>query len=214
MAQEFLFHSEASIGVWTGLKAASLRSLWTGIQKASGSSIFYHMHHSLLRRHVITSDHMNDFALWVWQHLNQPALAEKLASVDPWEFTSVRQVREKLLEYLGNYVGEMEMFLRVAERDEFQFIELRSLVFPTGMMASDLPSFRDCLKKVGHGSLFYHLIEARLRLGHRSNDFSEWLSDCLKQDDLAEQINNLSPYAHNLWQLRARMIELVEVKLS
>jgi hypothetical protein len=214
MGQEFVFYSEASIGVWTGLRAASLRSLRTGIQKASGPSIFYHMHHSLLRRHVITSDHMNDFALWVWQHANQPALAEKLASVDTWEFTSVREVREKLLEHLGHYVGEMEVFLRVAERDEFQFIELRSLAFPTGMVATDLPSFRECLTHVGHGSLFYHLIEARLRLGRRSNDFSEWLSDSLKQDTLAEQINNLSPYAYNLWQLRSKMLELVEAKLS
>lgn len=214
MAQAFLFHSEASLPLWTGLTASSLRSLWTGIQKASGSSIFYHMHHSLLRRHFTTSDHMNDFARWVWLHLNQPALAEKLACVDPWEFTSVRQVREKLLEYLSGYVGEMETFMRVSERDEFQFIKLRSLVFPTGMVATDLRSFRDCVKKVGHGSLFYHLIEARLRLGHRSNDFSEWLSDSLKQDELAEQINNLSPYAYNLWQLRSKIIELVEARLS
>ncbi|RMG55911.1 MAG: hypothetical protein D6723_01690 [Acidobacteria bacterium] len=214
MVEQFLFYSEAHIAVWAGLTASNLYSLWTGLQKVSGSAIFYHMHHSLLRRHFTTSDYMNDFARWVWTYLNQPALAEKLASVDPWEFTSVRDVREKLLAYLEPYVGEMETFMRVPERDEFQFIELRSLAFPTGLTAIDLPSFRDCLRQVGHGSLFYHLIEARLRLGRRSNDFSEWLSDCLKEDALAERINNLSPYAYNLWQLRSKIIELVEARLS
>ncbi len=214
MDQEFLFYSETGVGLWTGLTASSLRSLRRGIQKASGSTIFYHIHHSLLRRHFIASDHMNDFAQWVWMHLNQPALAERLASVDPWELTSVHDVREKLLEYLGRYVGEMEMFLRVPESDEFQFIEWRSLAFPTGTVATDLFSFRDGLKKAGHGSLFYHLIEARLRLGRRSNDFSVWLSDCLGQHELAEQINSLSPYAYNLRQLRSKIIELIEVKLA
>ena len=214
MGHEFQFYSEAGLPVWTGIKASNLRSLQNGIRRVSGSSIFYHVHHALLRRHFTAAEYMNDFARWVWLYLNQPALAEKLASIDPWDFTSVRQVRERLLEYLHTYVGEMETFFRVPERDEFQFVELRSVVFPTGLRARDLRSFHDALQKVGLGSLFYHLVEARLRLGRLSNDFSEWLSEHLKEDELAERINDLSPYAYNLWQIRDKIVEMIEARLS
>jgi hypothetical protein len=60
----------------------------------------------------------------------------------------------------------------VPEGDEFQFVELRSVVFPTGLRARDPRSFHDALQQVGLGSLFYHLVEAQLRLGRLSNDSS------------------------------------------
>jgi hypothetical protein len=36
----------------------------------------------------------------------------------------------------------------------------------------------------------------------------------LEEDELAERINDLSPYAYNLWQIRDKIVEMIETRLS
>lgn len=214
MGQSFEFYSETGIRLWTGIKADNLKSLLEAVRTVTGSAIFYHMHHSLFRRHFTSSDYLNDFARWAQLTLHQDVLAERLASVDPWEYNTVREVREVMVQYLDRYVGEGESFHRVPAGSEFFFLEQRSVLFPTGLVATDLEGFFDCLRSSSRSSLFFHLIEARIRLGKKTNDFSEWLDNSLGETDLARRIDAVSPYQYNLWGLKEKILSLVEGRLG
>ncbi len=214
MAEPFRFFTETGLTIHTNFKADSLKSLLYGLKKVSGSSIFYHVHHALLRRHFATSDQMNDFARWVLVHLSQASLAERLSAVDPMGCKSVREAREQLIDIVKEYVGIGELFFRVSEGSEFHFLQIHSMVLPLKYKADDLESFYKGLRNASLGTFFYHLIEAPIRLGKQSNDFSEWLSHSLNEDDLADEIARLNPYVYNLWELKAEILQRVRRRLK
>lgn len=80
---------------------------------------------------------------------------------------------------------------------------------PTKLVARNLHEFYLCLQKVGPGSIFYHLIEARIRLGKQGSDFSKWLGEDLREYRLAAKIDSLSPYVYNLWDLKQEILKLI-----
>jgi len=214
MAEPFRFYTEAGLVLHTNFKAESLKSLLYGLKKVSGSSIFYHLHHSLLRRHFAASDYMNDFARWVLVQLGQNSLAEKLSAVDPIAHRSVREAREKLIECVSEYVGAGEIFFRVSEGNEFHFLQLKSFIAPLNIVADDLYTFYQGLQKATLGTLFFHLIEAPIRLEKASNDFSEWLQSSLNENELAAEIGSINPYMYNLWELKKELINKVRSRIQ
>src|SRR5437764_13967288 len=102
----FAFQSSATINRYTGLAADSTRALARGMRRVAETSIYYHVHHALFRRHFTMSEYMNDFARWAWHTLHEQTLAEKLAAVDPLVSTSLHEARMRLAnvseEELGN----------------------------------------------------------------------------------------------------------------
>lgn len=214
VATQFQFFTEQGITYYAGYKADNLKSLIAGLRGVPSSSIFYHLYHSLLRRHFTTTDYMNDFAQWVWGVLWQKVLGEKLASFDPLEFTRIRDARASLVRMIEDYVGENEYFLRVPEEQAFYFLGIKSFVYPTGIKASSLLELMEALRMVSPHSLFYHLIESRLRLREKTNDVSLWIKDELGHEDVATAINSFSPYEYNLEELRARIITVIQNELK
>ncbi|NLI99152.1 hypothetical protein GX441_10900 [bacterium] len=210
MAKAFQFYTEQGAVYYSGYKADNLKSLLVGLRGVPSSSIFYHLYHSLLRRHYTTTDYMNDFAQWVWGVLWQKTLGEKLASFDPLEFTMVREARASLIKIVEDYVGEGEYFQRVPEGESFYFLCIKSFIYPTGVKASSLDELMQAIRTISPGSLFYHLIESRLRLRKHSNDISIWLNEELRQPALAETINELSPYEYNLEEIRGKIITSIQ----
>lgn len=211
---EFRFYAESGIVRFSGWRANSLARLLEGIQEVSGSSIFYHIHHVLLRRHITPADAMNDFARWAWMHLGDQELAEQLAVVDPMECVSVREARERIAGTVGLFLKRRSSLRKLPTEKEFFFLELQSFVFPVGLVARSLNEFHGCLGEVGPGSIFYHFIESRIRLGRRSNDFSCWLAEELGEERLAAQIDSLSPYACTLWDLKKKILDLVGQRIA
>ena len=51
------------------------------------------------------------------------------------------------------------------------------VVVPTPYVARNLEEFSDGLRKVSIHAIYYHFIDARLRLKLNTNDFSIWLFD-------------------------------------
>jgi hypothetical protein len=209
----FVFYSTAGVPVTTRLTADDLRSLLSGIRRVPGSAIFYHLHHSLLRRHVSPEAFANDFALWVFSELHEAPLAERLAAIDPFAYPSVREVRQAVVAIIADYIGSVSGLYRVGPEAEFRFLELRSFVFPTGEVAPDLATFARIMENLSLGSLFYHRVEAPLRLGRPTNDFATWLATTVGETELAAEIERLSPFAFNLLELRARIAALVRERV-
>ena len=93
---------------------------------------------------------------------------------------------------------------------------MRSILFslPTSYKASDLQEFLEALRKISIHSLYYHIFEGRLRTPVGDNDFSHWLEKNLGETELAKKLEKLDPYSHTMEGLRARIISLIEKKLS
>ena len=88
--EPFKFYYESGITFYTGIMCDSISSLYKGIEKVSGSSIFYHLHHPYFRRHFTTADYMNDFARWIWVTIGDHSISEKIAMINPFLFDSVK----------------------------------------------------------------------------------------------------------------------------
>jgi hypothetical protein len=204
----FLFYTEARIVELTGLRATNLEQMLALLRKVPGSSIFYHTHHMYLAHHFETPVFTNDFSRWVSECLHERALGEKLAAIDLLSFTSIRELRNAIIARIEEHTPDSGGRGHECPPDEqFHFCRSKSFILPTGLVARNPMEFFDLLPRVTRASLFFHFFEARLRLGKRSNDFSEWLA-AQGEEDLAKKIDSLDPYSMTLDQFKERVAEL------
>jgi hypothetical protein len=209
MPAPFVFQSTATLTRYTGFSADSPRALQRTLARVSGASIFYHLHFALFRRHFMTSEFTNDFARWVWVTLGDEPLAEQLAAVDPLEFGSIHEARERLIGIIGDYLGRSEHSHSVGAKQRFYFQEGQSFVYPAGLSADTVNAFGEAVRKAPADSVFHHFVVAPLRLGARDNDFSRWLEKEQGMDKAAARIRALSPYETDLFKLGERIAELL-----
>jgi len=206
--QPFRFFTERRLVELTGLKARNLPELATILQTVPGSAIFYHTHHEFLSHNFEKPVVYNDFAVWVSEALQENRLAEKLAAVDLLAFTTIRELRENLLGLVAAHLKECKGSPRECPPgDEFYFCKSKSFIMPTGIVAQDPADFFAKLPQITTISLYFHFLEARLRLGRPTNDFSQWLFS-RGETQLAEAINRLDPYTRTLPELKADLIKL------
>jgi hypothetical protein len=210
----FAFYTERRLIELCGLRARTLPELLVHLREVSGSVIFYHTHERYLTHHFRKPVFYNDFAEWTSRALQEEVVAEKLAAIDMLEFTSIRELREAIIatieEHLRTNGGRSR---ECPAGDEFHFCRAKSFVMPTGVVAEDLPDFTEKLLHVTNASIFYHFFEARLRLGRKTNDFSQWLSD-LGERRLAEAIDRLDPYIMTLNELKQQIRVLCRRRLA
>lgn len=209
MRAPFVFQSTAMLARFAGLSADSARALQRAIARAPETSIFYHLHFAIFRRHFMTSELMNDFARWAWGTLGDEPLAEQLAAVDPLEFTSLREARARLVSVIGDWMGQTDHVHAVGAKQRFYFVEGQSFVYPTGERADSVRSLADAVRRAPAESIFHHFVAAPLRLGRRDNDFSHWLETEQGATHAAERIRQLSPYQTDLFQLGETIAQLL-----
>jgi hypothetical protein len=206
--EPFVFYTERRLVALTGLRAKNLRQLLRLLKSVPGSSIFYHTHHMYLSHHFETPVFSNDFALWASEALQEEALGEKLAAVDLLAFSTIRKLREAIVQTIEGHVGSNGMALRECPAgDEFHFCRSKSFIMATGLVALDPAEFFDLLPQVSNVSVFFHFFEARLRLGRPTNDFSQWFR-WRGEKELADQIDLIDPYNKTLDEFKQRIIEL------
>ncbi len=206
--EPFVFQTERRLVMLTGRKARNLPELLSNLREVTGSSIFYHTHHQYLAHHFEKPLFHSDFAVWVSSALLEEPLAEKLAAIDLLAFTSIRQLREAIISNMESYLEEINGRTRECmPGDEFHFLESKSFVMPTGIVAHDVADFFAKMSHVSTVSLYFHLFEARLRLERANSDFSRWLSD-RGAVELAVAIGGLNPYEMTLDELRQEIIRL------
>jgi len=205
----FRFYTERRLVEATGFRAANIRELLKHMKKVGGASIFYHTHASYLEHHFVRRQFYNDFATWISEALQEHKLAEKVAGIDMMEYTSIRDLRTALVKTITAYLDERkgERARKAPEGEEFYFCKAKSFVFPTGLEARTVDEFFDCLRKISPLSLYFHVFESRLRLQRSTSDFTLWLNT-MGEDEIAEKINKLDPYAFTLEELRERIISM------
>jgi hypothetical protein len=203
----FRFYTERRLVEATGLQAHNLRELYNHLKKVGGASVFYHTHASYLEHHFVRKQFYNDFASWIYGALQEHELAEKIVGIDMMEYTSIRGLREAILDTIQHHLGEHkgERTRKAPEGETFYFCKAKSFVFPTGHEAATVDDFFTCLKSVSPISIYFHVFESRLRLQRTISDFAVWLTD-VGAPEIAEKINKLDFYAYSLDELRTKII--------
>ena len=206
--EPFRFYTERRLVRLTGRRARTLADLIRHVDEVSGSSIFYHTHHMFLSHHFLKPLFFNDFAVWAMDALQERELGERLAAIDLLEFPAIRPLREAILGAMNRVSGTPGAQERACPPgDEFHFCESQSFVVPTGLEAAGVPEFFAAVPHISTESLYYHFLEARLRLERPTNDFSHWLG-LQGAQPLADAIDRLDPYSMTLDELKARIAAL------
>jgi len=212
----FRFYARLNLPELTGLRALTLQQLAKVMKNVPDSCIYNHTHRFLQQHQYLSPEPPNDFAYWVGNILGERDLGEKLASIDTVRFGSIDSLRRNLIGTITQYLRKNPLArLRFAKENEaFYFIKSVSFVFPTNYTAHDLKEFVEILRKITVDSIYFHIFESRLRLGHNANDISSWIMNCVGDKMLADEISKLDPYTYTLEELRTMIIRLIENRLK
>jgi hypothetical protein len=211
--EPFRFVDQVHLKELTAIKAKNLKELVDILKNTPDSIVHYHTHHFLEERHYLTPEPANDFAVWANDVLGEEILGEKLASIDVLEFPTMNALRNRVVNVIEQHVLSEQEMREVPEGKEFYFIKWVSIVLATPHVARDLREFGEALGTLSPGSLYFHIIESRLRTGTLSNDFSVWL-DSLGEQELAEAAARLDPYTYTLEGVRSQLIKLVAKRIK
>jgi len=214
--EPFKFCTRLHLSELTGLRATTLGQLLALIKEVPGSCIYHHTHRFLQQHQYLSPEPPNDFAYWVTDILGEDELGERLVSIDTMQYSTIRDLREKIVSTIENYLNDNPLakmkFARSGE--EFYFIKSISFILPTNYIAYDLKEFKEALKKVTIDSIYFHIFEARLRLEKSTNDFAFWIENSLGDKKLANNISSFDPYTSTLEDLRNKIIQMVERKIA
>ncbi len=214
--EPFKFCTRLHLSELTGLRATTLGQLLALIKEVPGSCIYHHTHRFLQQHQFLSPEPPNDFAYWATDILGEDELGERLVSIDTIQYSTIRDLREKIASTIEDYLKSSPLaklkFARSGE--EFHFIKSVSFILPTTSIAYDLNEFVEVLKKITIDSIYFHIFEARLRLEKPTNDFAFWVENSLGDKKLAENISSFDPYTSTLEDLRKTIIRIIERKIS
>ena len=195
-------------------KATTLMELLEAIRTCPESSIFQHTFQTLAEHHFISGGFSNDFSHWAFASCNEVELAERLAAIDVREFTSIAALRERLIHIIETHLQKSPRAATRAAMEPFYLMASDLVVVPTPYLARNLEEFADCLRKVSIHAIYYHFIDARLRLKLNTNDFSVWLERELDLSQAAEKVNRIDIYTLTLEGVRRGILKILEAEMG
>jgi hypothetical protein len=208
--QPFQFVTAAYLIRIENQKAMTIAELMACLDQASDAAIFHHTFQTLGQHHFLTEGFSNDFAQWAMASLNQPVLAERLASIDIRDYVSIAELRADMRRIVAEFC---ESYPRQAEQSAFEpfyFIQAVEVTRPLPWDARTLAGFRAGLERLSHASFYYHFVASRLRRQLRTNDFSHWFDQSLGLPELAARSNRIDIYINTIDSARKELIELVD----
>jgi hypothetical protein len=212
--QPFRFATASYLTRVENFKADTIAGLEAGLSEAGDSTIFHHTFHTLGVHHFLTEGFSNDFAQWALASMNQPVLAERLGSIDIRDYANIQELRTDLRKIVGGFIEQQPAAAEVRAFEPFFFCSATEVTLPLPWDARTLPGFRAGLERLSHASFYYHFIASRLRLGLRTNDFSNWFRNSLGLNVLADRTDRIDLYAHTLDTARRELIELVDREIN
>lgn len=210
----FQFVTQVSLTQITNARAKNLKELLHHLNKVSGSVIYHHTHRFLKQHQFLSPEPPNDFAYWVNTALHDERLAEKLAAIDTIRFSTIRNLRNKIVQTITEHMAQTSNPGLSAASSEFCFMQSISFVLPTTFEAWNLGEFSEALKKISINSLYHHIFEARLRQASGTNDISYWLQTSLEEKSLGDAISKMDPYTQTIEGLRKRINLLVDKRVQ
>lgn len=206
----FYFNSAAHLLQIGREKAHCLKELLEAIRLCPDASIFQHTFQTLEEHHFIREGFSNDFAHWAFAACNEVELAERLSGLDVREFTSIQDLREQLVRVMESYLEKNPKAATRPAMEPFYLMAADLVVIPTPYVARNLGEFADGLRQVSIHSIYYHYIDARLRLKLNTNDFSAWLEQELDLGQAGDRLNQIDIYTSTLEGVRRSILKVIE----
>ena len=210
----FYFNSAAHLLRISRDKAMNLQELLDAVRTCSDACIFQHTFQTLEEHHFIREGFSNDFSHWAFSACNEIELAERLAALDVREFTSIASLREQVVRLLEDYLRKNPRAATRTAMEPFYLMASEVVVVPTPYVARNLEEFADGLRKVSVHGIYYHFIDARLRLKLNTNDFSIWLEQELDMGQAADRLNRIDIYTSTLEGVRRSILRVVETEIT
>lgn len=210
----FYFNSGSHLLRIVRERAGNLQELLEAINICSDACIFQHTFQTLEEHHFIREGFSNDFSHWAFSACNEVELAERLAAIDVREFTSISDLRNRLTQLLGGYLQKNPRAATRPATEPFYFMAADLVIVPTPYSACSAEEFADGLRKVSIHSIYYHFIDARLRLKLNTNDFSAWLENELDMKQAAERVDRIDIYTSTLEGVRRNILRIVESEMA
>jgi uncharacterized protein DUF5752 len=195
-------------------KATNLQELLEAVRTCAESSIFQHTFQTLEEHHFIGEGFSNDFSHWSFASCNEMGLAERLAAIDVREFTSIATLRERLVLIIEEYLQKNPRAATRTAMEPFYLMASDLVVVPTPYVARNLEEFADGLRKVSIHAIYYHFIDARIRLRLNNNDFSVWLENELDLAQAADRLNRIDIYTTTLEGVRRGILKIIEAEIA
>jgi hypothetical protein len=195
-------------------RASNLQELLEAVRTCPDASIFQHTFQTLEEHHFIQKGFSNDFSHWAFAACNEVELAERLASLDIREFTSISSLRERLVHTIESYLQRNPRAGTRPAMEPFYLMAADLVVVPTPYVAHNLEEFAEGLRKVSIHSIYYHFIDARLRLKLNTNDFSVWLEHELDLKGPADRLNQIDIYTSSLEYVRRSILRIIEAEIA
>ena len=212
-ARPFRFTGCVELRQTLDVHALDERELMNRISEVPADSIFFHTFGYFLRHRVFTTAYGNDFARWVAIEIGDHALAERLAVVDPFAFSTLEALREHLVTILQDHLRGREAERRLEFDRGFHFQRSHVVEVPLGRAAETLVEFRAGLATIDESAIYLHTVETRAR-ERRADSFAAWLRSELALGELAEKFDRIDPYLTSLERIRGRLLGLVDVALE
>jgi len=212
--EPFRFGACLELVEFVGVRAENERQLMELLEEVPLDSIYYHTHSFFLRHKFLAGTYPNDFANWAAGQVRDRTLGERLAMVDPGTFPDLAALRDELVAVIDDHLRALPMVPGILLGEPFEFLQSWLVEVPTGQEATNLQELRDVLLQIDLTAIYYHLMEARMRLGRGQNDFAAWVEQALGLSALAADLRAVDPYAHGLERTRARLVQLCDVALA
>jgi len=210
----FQFATAAYLTCVEHQKAETVIELFQALEQASDAAIFYHTFQSLGRYHFLTEGFSNEFAQWALASLNQPLLAERLASIDVRDYVGIAELRADLRRIVAEYAERNPQHARQTAFEPFYFSRAIEVTVPLPWDARTLAGLRAGLERIGRSSFYHHFIASRLRLQLRTNDFSHWIATGLGLEQLAVRTNRIDIYTNTLDTARQDLIAILDREMT
>jgi hypothetical protein len=210
----FYFNSASHLLRISKETAMNLQELLEAVRSCSDACIFQHTFQTLEEHHFIREGFSNDFSHWAFSACNEVGLAERLAALDVREFTSITALRERVVNIIESYLAKNPRAATRVAMEPFYLMASELVVVPTPYVARNLEEFADGLRKVSIHSIYYHFIDARLRIKLNNNDFSVWLDQELDLGAAADRINRIDIYTSTLEGVRRNILRTIESEMA
>jgi hypothetical protein len=206
----FRFVDYEGLVVASGTMARNLRELLEVVSRAPAEVIHHHLYRSALSHRYGTWDYPNDFAAWAATALGDPALAEKISSLDPFRRGAIEEARTAIVELVEEHLETVATVPWARPGFEFHFSSGTYFALPGHREAWTLAELRSGIAEIPLSSLYYHFHEARLRGEDDEDDFSRWLIDELDREDLARRLHRIDFYLFSLEEMRQRVVAVLD----
>jgi hypothetical protein len=207
---DFALKDCAVATIATGRRAQTLRELRDILRDIHPGCIYQHFWGTLLRPQFSDREYNNDFATWCRRALHDFPVAERLAVIDPADYSDLEHLRRELLEVIEERLDETELMLFARGDHQFHFVRSVIVVFDTTRRVTHPRELVEVMPRLSLGSVFYHFIDARRREPIAVDDFRAWLMGLGNEHArLCESIAEIDPYFESLSVLRERLTQAV-----